>query len=129
MVHTTMTIKNELNNLKLNDTYSLLLFVLYRLSSVQEYSGISELAYVLDEQNFLNLCEYFGGLTIKIPTIQELKDMTDALMLYQFVDIEGMNYNAAVDKIGYAPSQMRHIKKIYKNMKAIMKDYKLETSR
>lgn len=124
-----MTIKNELNNLKLNDTYSLLLFVLYKLNAVPEYSGISELAYVLDEANFLNLCEYFGGLTIKIPTIQELRDLTDALMLYQLVDIEGMNYTAAIEKIGYAPSQMRHIKKIYKSMKSIMKDYKIETNR
>ena len=121
-----MTIKSELNNLKLNDTYSLLLFVLYKLRDIPEFGGISELAYVLDEDNFLNLCEYFGGLTIKIPTIKELRDITDALMLYQFVDIEGIDYDTAIKKIGYSPSQMRHIKKIYKQMKTIMKDYNFE---
>jgi hypothetical protein len=71
-----MSIKEELNQLRTNDTYSLILFVLYKLRNVPEYSGVSELAYVLDESNFLNLCEYFGGLTITIPTVKEIKDMS-----------------------------------------------------
>ena len=83
-----MSIKEELNKLRTNDTYSLILFVLYKLRDIPEYSGVSELAYTLDENNFLNLCEYFGGLTITIPTIKEIRDIVDALLLYQYVDIK-----------------------------------------
>lgn len=118
-----MTIKEELNNLKNNDIYSLILFVLYKLRNIPEYSGISELAYVLDENNFLNLCEYFGGLTLKIPTISELHDIVDALLLYQYVDLDGLSYEDAVNKIGFSSYQKRHIKKIYKNIKQVLKEY------
>lgn len=121
-----MTIKSELNNLRTNDVYSLLLFVLYKLRNIPEYNGVSQLAYVLDEENFLNLCEYFGGLQIQIPTISELKDIIDALLLYQYIDIDGMTYEKAVTKIGFSSSQMRHVKKIYKNIKEILKDYNFE---
>ena len=39
-----MTIKEELNNLKTTDLFSLLLFVLYKIRDIEEYSTISELA-------------------------------------------------------------------------------------
>ena len=64
-----MAIKNELQKLHNIDIWSLMLFVLYNYQKVPEYSSISELAYILDERNLLKLCEYFGGQTIKIPTI------------------------------------------------------------
>lgn len=120
-----MSIKEELNKLRTNDTYSLILFVLYKLQDIPEYSGVSELAYVLDEPNFLNLCEYFGGLTITIPTINEIKDIVDALLLYQYIDIDGVKYDDAVAKIGFDSSQLRHVKKIYRNIKNIIKEYNL----
>lgn len=118
-----MTIKEELNNLKTTDIYSLLLFVLYKLRHVPEYSGISQLAFVLDEENFLNFCEYFGGLTIKVPTIKELQDIVDALLMYQYIDIDKMSYDEAVEKIGFSSSQMRRVKKVYTNIKSILKEY------
>ena len=120
-----MSIKSELNKLRTKDTYSLLLFVLYKLKDIPEYSGVSELAYILDENNFLNLCEYFGGLTITIPTINELRDIVDALLIYQYVDIDGLDYNDAVIKIGFESSQLRHAKKIYTNIKEVIKEYNL----
>ena len=63
------TINSNLNTLKERDVYSLLLFCLYKLSDIPEYSSLSELVYVMDKKNFLNFCEYFGGQTIKVPTI------------------------------------------------------------
>ena len=103
-----------------------MLFVLYKLRDVPEYSGISQLAYVLDEDNFLNLCEYFGGLQIKIPSIGELKDIVDALLLYQYIDIDGMEYSTAVEKVGFSSSQMRHVKKIYREIKHILREYNFD---
>ena len=51
-----MTIKEELNNLKTTDLFSLLLFVLYKIRDIEEYSTISELAYILDKESLLQLC-------------------------------------------------------------------------
>ena len=91
-----MTIKEELNNLREVDTYSMILFVLYKMSEIEEYSTLGELAYVLDKQSLLNLCEYFGGMTIKIPTIKELEGLINSIMLYQYIEFEGMSYEEAV---------------------------------
>lgn len=121
-----MTIREELDNLKTNDIYSLMLFVLYKLRNIDEYSGISELAFILDESNFLSLCEYFGGLTITIPTIQELKDIVDALLLYQYIDLDGMAYSEAVEKIGFPPQNRRHVKQVYTKIKQTLEEYNLE---
>lgn len=54
-------IRNNIENLKQTDFYSLLLFSLFKMTDIPEYSSISQLAYVLDRENLLNLCEYFGG--------------------------------------------------------------------
>lgn len=118
-----MSIKSELDNLKTQDVYSLLLFVLYKIRDVEEYSTLSELAYVLDKDNLLNLCEYFGGLTIKIPKIEELEDLVDALLLYQYVDIDNIPYKEALNKIGFQSYKLRDIKKNYNKIKEVLKNY------
>ena len=79
-----MRIKEEVNKLKSQDIYSLMLFALFKLKDVPEYSSLSELVYILDKDSLLKLCEYFGGMTIKIPTIKELESMVYLLLLYQF---------------------------------------------
>lgn len=117
------SIQRELDSLKTNDIYSLLLFVLYKLRDIEGYSTLSELAYVLDEENFLNLCEYFGGLTITIPTIDEVEDTIDALLLYQHVDLDGYGYKEAIKLIGFDSNKLRHIKIIYKQIKNVLNKY------
>lgn len=118
-----MTIKEELNQLKETDVYSMLLFVLYKMKNIEEYSVLSEMAYVLDKQNLLNLCEYFGGLTIKIPTIDDLESLLNSLILYQYVEIEGMPYNDAVKKIGFDSYDLRKVKKDYLKLCNILENY------
>lgn len=88
--------KTELDNLRTKDIYSLILFALFKLKDLPEYSALSELAYVLDKENLLKLCEFFGGMTITIPTMQELESIVYSLVLYQYVNIDGMEYNDAV---------------------------------
>ena len=83
------TIRKELDNLKMTDTFSLILFVLYKIRDVEEYSTISELAYILDKDALLDLCEYFGGMSIKIPSIDELESIINSLLLYQYINIDG----------------------------------------
>ena len=118
-----MTIKEELNNLKETDVYSMLLFVLYKMKNIEEYSVLSELAYVLDKQNLLNLCEYFGGLTIKIPTIDELESLLNSLLLYQYIEIDGLSYEDAVKKIGFESYDLRKVKKDYLKIVNILNNY------
>lgn len=116
-------IKQNLDNLKSADIYSMILFALYKLIDIPEYSALSELAYVLDRKNLLNLCEYFGGITIKIPTIDELTELTDALLLYQYVKIDKRDYDEAVNEIGYKSSNLRTLKKNYNKICDILDNY------
>lgn len=118
-----MTIKEELSKLKKTDLFSLLLFILYKIRDVEEYSTISELAYVLDKDNLLNLCEYFGGMTIQIPTIDELESILNSLLIYQYVNIDGYSYNEAIKKIGFDSYQLRRIKKDYNKIVSILNKY------
>ena len=85
-----MSIKQELEKLKAPDLWSLMLFVLYKVRDIPEYSSLSELAYVLDEKNMLRLCEYFGGTTITIPTIDEMEKMIYGLLLYYYVEHQNL---------------------------------------
>lgn len=118
-----MTIKDELNNLKEADVYSMILFVLYKMKDIDEYSIISELAYVLDKRSLLNLCEYFGGMTIKIPTIDELESLINSILLYQYVELDNIPYEEAVKKIGFESYDLRKIKKDYLKVSKLLNNY------
>lgn len=118
-----MKVKEELTNLKKADIYSLILFALFRLRDIPEYSTLSQLSFVLDHDNLLKLCEYFGGLTIKIPTIKELESIVYSLVLYQYVNIENMEYNEAVKLIGSESSELRQIKSDYRKLCKILDNY------
>lgn len=117
------SIKSGLDNLKERDLYSLSLFCLYKLISVPEYSSLSELVYILDKPNFLNLCEYFGGQTIKIPTIEELQSTVYSLLLYQYVKIEHMDYDKALELIGHESKDLRAVKANYRKLVDVLENY------
>ena len=121
-----MSIKNNIACLKERDIYSLLLFCLYKLSDVPEYSSISELVYIMDKSNFLNLCEYFGGQTITIPTIEELESLLYSLLLYQYVNIDNMPYDKAIELIGHESSELRQVKKNYKKLCEVLENYSIK---
>lgn len=113
----------QIKLLKETDVYTVILFALYALMPIPEYSSISELAYVLDKQNLLNLCEYFGGQTITIPTIDELETLTYSLLLYQYVNVEGRDYDEAVELIGHESKDLRRVKKYYTKLCEVLKNY------
>jgi hypothetical protein len=118
-----MRIKERLLTFKDVDIWSLVLFTLYKIKDLPEYSSISELAYILDKDNMLKLCEYFGGLTIKIPTIDELEEIVYALVLYQYVNIDGMEYDEAVKLLGEKSSNLRNIKSGYLKVCDVLNNY------
>ena len=119
------TLRKELDNLKMTDTFSLILFVLYKIRDIEEYSTISELAYVLDKDALLNLCEYFGGITLTIPTIEELESIINSLLLYQYINIDGYSYKEAIEKIGFDSFQLRKVKKDYNAICSILSEYSI----
>ena len=118
----------ELAKLNDIDTYSLMLFALYKLRDIPEYAALSELVYILDKESVLKLCEYFGGMTITIPTIHELESIIYSLVLYQYINIDGMKYDDAIKIIGYKSHELRKVKADYEKMSKILSKYDFKRS-
>lgn len=114
----------RIDNFKDTDIYSLSMFVLYKLTEIPEYSIMGELPYILDKKNLLDFCNYFGGRTIKVPTLNELHSIMYLLLLYQYTKIEGKPYDEAVSLIGYKSTELRHVKSAYNKLCAILDKYK-----
>lgn len=115
--------KNQIAKLRDVDVYSVILFALYKIKDIPEYSTLSELAYILDKNSMLKLCEYFGGMTLKIPTIDELETLIYSLLLYQMVDVDGKTYDEAISVIGAKSIDLRAIKSGYEDLKKVLEKY------
>ena len=121
-----MSINTELKRLKQIDIWSLMLFVLYNFQKIPEYSSISELCYVLDEKNLLKLCEYFGGQIIKIPTIDQLEETLYGMLMYQYIDVEGLSETETLDVLNINnKDKEKQIKACYKELKNVLTNYSL----
>lgn len=120
-----MVIKDKLDNLTKKDVYSLALFALYKLTDSPEYSSISELIYVLDRENFFNLCKFFGGQTIKIPTLEEIEELMQTLSVFYSINVDKVEYEKAFKNLKDSNDSVNisKIKKIYKKLSNILKDY------
>ena len=93
------TIRKNLDSLEMSDIYSLLFFVLYKINDIPEYAVVSELCYLVDSRSLTRMLAYFAGKTIKIPTTDELKILTNALLLYQKINIERETYAEAITEL------------------------------
>ena len=122
-----MSIKNELEKLKQLDIWSLMLFVLYNFQKIPEYSALSELAYILDQKSLLKLCEYFGGQTLRVPTIDELEDTIYAMLLYQYIDIEKIAPDEALLLLRLDKSKEKIVKNYYKILKHTLVEYEISS--
>lgn len=89
-------IKEQLEKLQREDVQSLTLFALYKMHDDPQYAALSELAYILDGKNLSKLLAYYGGMTIKIPTLAEMRLMVETLTLYQYVNLEGGDLEQAL---------------------------------
>lgn len=122
-------IKTSLNNLHLSDIYSLMFFILYKIQDVPEYATISELCYLLDGANITRLITYFAGQTIKIPTADEFAILTSAMLLYQYVNINGDALSAAQAKITDITERQREkATDLYFKLIPILKQYDINGS-
>ena len=123
-----MSIKNELNNFKSADIYSLLLFTLFQCRNTNEYSALSELAYILDEKNLLSLLEYFGGMTITIPKIEELELLLCGLSVYKDTHIDNSDIEKSLIKYKSHKFSIDDIKKAYAQISDVMSNYSFGNS-
>ena len=120
-------IKNNLNSLHLSDIYSLILFILYKVQDIPEYAVISELCYLLDGSNLTRLLTYFAGKTVTFPTEEEIATMTNALLLYQYINIDGETLVDAQAKLAdVTPKQMEKITDLYLRLLPIMRQYNID---
>ena len=120
-------IKANLNNLHLSDIYSLMLFITYKLQDIPDYAVLSELCYLLDGANLTRLLTYFAGKTIKIPTNEEFATMSKALLLYQYINLEGNSLSEAQAKLeNVTPKQKDKITELYLQIIPIMKQYNID---
>lgn len=111
------------DNIKNNDIYSLILFVLYKMREEDEFSTLSELIYLLDRESMLKLCEYYGGLTITVPKIEDLEVIVYALLLYQQVDVEKKQYENVVKSFEISKATLHAVTDIYERLPELLKDY------
>lgn len=97
-----MMINIDISNLKDEDTYSLILSLLYSLKDCKKsnYSTISELSFILDKDNFLKFIQYYGGQTITIPTIDDIQRVMRTLLLYQYYKIDNKSWDESMQLAG-----------------------------
>lgn len=118
-----ITDREKIEQLNTPDIYSVLLFALFKLKEDPKYSTLSELAYLVDYHSLLNLFEYFGGLTIKIPTIEEFKVMLNALILYDKTNIKNIDYNKAIKEFDKTNKEIDEIEKAYVSICTVLNNY------
>lgn len=117
--------KEKLQSMQMTDVYSLLLFALYKIKDLPEYSTLSEMAYILDGDSLFKFMEYFGGKTIRVPTLEEFKVVVEALLLYQYVNLEGISYNQALKLLDTSEASLKDIKNCYASMVNILNTYNI----
>ena len=120
-----------LEELDKKDIYSLILFILYRLKEIPEYSTLSELVYILDNENFIKLINYYGGKTIRIPKVDELSTILDALLVYEREQNTDLPLSDICKDIGISKKEIPEILKILKLIPQLIDnyDFKRETNR
>ena len=121
------SIKKDLNNLHLSDIYSLMLFILFKVQEIPEYAVTSELCYLLDGANMTRLLTYFAGRTIKFPTESDMAVVTNALLMYQYINIDGDTFVSAQNKLGdLTKKEKDKITELYIQLLPIMKQYNID---
>lgn len=111
----------------LSDIYSLMLFVLYKVQDIPEYAVASELCYLLDGSNATRLLTYFAGKTITFPTEEEMMILSNALLMYQWINVDGQTFVEAQNKLtDVTPKQKEKVTSLYLKILPIMKNYNID---
>ena len=118
-----LSLYNNLSNINNADTLSVVLFILYKLGDSDEYGTFSKLSYILDRKEVLDMCEVFGGMTIKVPTLQELQKITQGLLLYTNVVINKQPMKKAIEEMDLTKNEQDQTIGVYEQICEVLKDY------
>lgn len=119
-------ILKSLNSLAEKDVYSIMLFTLYCIKDVPEYSALSELVYAVDKESLMNVLSIFGGTTIRIPTVHEMNVVFAGLLTYNLVDLKGVQLEDAIKEAKRPDLTTREIAESYAKIREAMVAYDVE---
>lgn len=117
-----------LNSLNKDDIYSMMLFTLYKMKDIPDYLTLSELCYVLDSDNLTKFLSYFGGMTITIPKLKDMRLVLKGLTLYQYVNVEGGDFEDSLKAISGDEFSSDDIKEIYVKVVEVISNYEFSRS-
>jgi len=103
-----------------DDVYYMALMLLYFLREEKKYATISELIYILDRKNFLNLIEYYGGQEIYIPEKEEISTALKTVLLYQYRVLNKMPWSEALKKAGFSASESANARGLYVGLQSVL---------
>lgn len=115
-----------LNSMGKDDIYSLMLFTLYKMQNIPDYLALSELSYLLDGDSLTKLLSYYGGMTITIPKLRDMRLVLKALFLYQLVNIEQEDFKDSLKAVASDEFTVDEIKDTYTKILEVMSDYEFE---
>lgn len=125
--------KDHLNNnphiaehlaiLNKKDTWSLLLFALYKLRDDPDWLTLSELSYILESDDLVRFLSYFEGLTITIPKLRDLRLMLATFTVYRLTAFEGIDLDAAIKGLNSDEFSKDEIKQTYLKVLNVVRDY------
>ena len=116
-------VRTALDQLDKDDIYSLMLFALYKLRDMPEYLALSELCYVLDSDNLPKFLSFFGGMTLQVPTLKDMRLVLAALKIYQYVNIEHGEFEEALTASVTDEMSVDEVKDTYVKICEVMKNY------
>lgn len=122
----TTQIQAALNSIEKKDLYSMLLFALYKMKDVPEYLPLAELCYIIDGESLLRFLSYYGGMTLTVPTMKELRLALQALKLYYQVNIddeERGNFEDSLKTLADEEFTKEEIKEMYMKMSEVISKY------
>lgn len=115
--------KDKLEELNISELYNFILFTLYKLKDNPDYLRLCELMFLFDKDTLLTLLEYFGGTTITIPTIDDLKTVVKALTLYISVNCNNESLDNSINKFILTDIERENLLKTYDAVVESMKMY------
>lgn len=89
------------------DMYYVALIFLSILSQQTSYSNIAELSLILNKDSFLNIVDVYGGKVIYIPTRKEILSAFKAVLVYYYVEVDGLSISDAVERADASDMRQR----------------------
>lgn len=116
---------NELPDFNREETYSIVMLLLFVYKDHPRYSTMSELSTILDHDNFVKFIRYYEGQTIQVPTIEEISKSLKALMMYQYYDVEKMSWEEALCLAGFNREDGKTARRLLAAFRQSIKKYRI----